>query len=236
MSLNSENKLKVLFSIVTESAGPVERKKKEKVAGDAKSDKSADTPCFTKKEIATVAQRIEILDTMKSNGWSQKQTVQKLGSQFPNLKLNQPLISPWVKDKSKWREQYNEENTRGRAGTVKRVKQFEHPELEEMLELWVARAMGDGVSLSGELIRQKGARFSDLLNIPANERLAFSDGWLAAFKKRTGLKEFKRHGEAGSVKPEDVAADQKRVQEILEQSGYGLEDIFNMDETGLFWA
>ena len=125
---------------------------------------------------------------------------------------------------------------KGRAGSAKRICQFEHPELEEMLELWVARAMLDGVSLTGELIRQKATRFANLLNIPANERLALSDGWLAAFKKRCGLKQFKRHGEAGSVNLNDVAADCKRIQEFLVRKGYALKDIFNMDETGLFWA
>ncbi len=104
------------------------------------------------------------------------------------------------------------------------------------MELWVAQAMQDGVSLSGEIIRQKAARFADLLKIPMDERLKLSGGWLDSFKKRCGLKEFKRHGEAGSVNLDDVEADRKRIQEILAKHKFELKDIFNMDETGLFWA
>lgn len=141
-----------------------------------------------------------------------------------------------MKEEAKWREQYAELCARGCAETVRRAQQFEHPKFEEMMELWVARAMRDGIAISGELIRQKAHKCFDALKIPMGERLALSDGWLAAFKKRTGLKQFKRHGEAGSVNPADVASDRKRIQELLEQKGYPLKDIFNMDETGLFWA
>ncbi len=110
------------------------------------------------------------------------------------------------------------------------------PELEDSMELWVAQAMRDRVSLSGEIIRQKASRFADLLNIPLEERLALSGSWLDSFKKRCGLKEFKQHGEAGSANPDDVVADRKRVQDLLLKDNYALKDIFNMDETGLFWA
>ena len=130
-------------------AGPIERKKKERLTNE---EVAKSVPVFTKKEIATVAQHIEILDTMKKNGWSQSKAAKELGPQYPNLKLNQPLLSSWVKDETKWQAQYNDENTKGCAGSVKHVCQFEHPELEEMLELWVARAMIDGVSLTGEII------------------------------------------------------------------------------------
>lgn len=106
---------------------------------------------FVKKELATVAQRIKILETMKANGWSQSKTVRELDAKYPNLKLNHPLISSWVKEETKWQDQFNKK-AKGCAGTAKRVRQFEHPELEEMLELWVVQAMRDGVSLTGEII------------------------------------------------------------------------------------
>jgi hypothetical protein len=80
-----------------------------------------------------------------------------------------------------------------------------------MLELWVTKAMADHIHLSGEIIRQKWTRFADLVGIPQNERLGLSDRWLASFKKRCGLKEFKQHGEAGSVDPADVEHEHERI-------------------------
>lgn len=70
----------------------------------------------------------------------------------------------------------------------------------------------------------------------SHERLNLSEGWLTAFKKRCGLKEFKRHGEAGSADLADVEHERMRVQELIAKYGYRLKDVFNMDETGLFYA
>jgi hypothetical protein len=50
------------------------------------------------------------------------------------------------------------------------------------------------------------------------------------------LRELKRHGEAASTDPAAIAAERVRIQAIIEDGGYQLGDIFNMDETGLFYA
>jgi hypothetical protein len=50
------------------------------------------------------------------------------------------------------------------------------------------------------------------------------------------LKEFKCHGEAGSASPVKVEEEQKHIQELIKKARYQLKDIFNMDETGLFYA
>lgn len=116
------------------------------------------------------------------------------------------------------------------------MKQVEHPLVDEMLELWIAKAMRDRVHLTGEIIREKWRRFAELSSIPEEEQLGLSEGWLTALKKRCGLKELKRHGEADSADPADIEADRKRIQELILHEGYAPKDIFNMDETGLFWA
>lgn len=135
-----------------------------------------------------------------------------------------------------WRERWNEEQEKGRPGNAKRVKQVEHPEIEDMMELWIAKAMRDGVHLNGEIIRQKWTRFADLTGIAEDERINLSDGWLAALKRRCGLKEFKRHGEAASADPATIEQERLRIQELIVYEEYDLCDVFNMDETGLFWA
>jgi len=155
---------------------------------------------------------------------------------YPNLRLKQPIISAWLKDEEKWRTQWAEVESKGQAGSSKRAKQMEHPEVNEMLELWVAKAMAENVHVNGEILRQKWTRFSDLVGVPGDERLNLSEGWLTAFKKRCGLKEFKRHGEAGSSDPADVEKERARIRELIWKYRYHLKDIFNMDETGLFYV
>lgn len=194
-------------------------------------------PVNVKKENATLAQRIEILNWHHaSERKNQTQTAKHWVEIYPELKLKQHRVSRWLQQEAKWRAEWAEVQAKGRSGHTKRVKQVEHPEVDEMLELWVAKAMSDGIHLNGEIIRQKWKYFADLVGIPEDDRLNLSEGWLTGFKKRCGLKEFKRHGEAGSVSAADVEKERARIRELIQKYGYRLRDIFNMDETGLFWA
>ena len=104
-----------------------------------------------------------------------------------------------------------------------------------MMYLWVSKAMDDRILLTGEVLCQKWNQFADLVGIPADDRLGLSNGWLARFKERNGLKETKWHGEAASADADTVDAERKRIQELIQKYGYQLHDIFNMDETGLFY-
>jgi Tc5 transposase DNA-binding domain len=155
---------------------------------------------------------------------------------YPNLRLKQPIISAWLKEEEKWRVKWGEVESKGRAGSSKRLKQTKHPEVNEMLELWVAKAMVDNVPVNGEILWQKWIHFANLVGVPEDERLNLSEGWLTAFKKRCGLKEFRRHGEAASSDPAHVEKERAQICELLVNYRYRLKDIFNMDETGLFYA
>ena len=201
------------------------------------SNKDKATPVFTKKENATLAQRIEILDWHHtSSEKSQTKTAAHLGLIYPNLRLKQPIILTWLKDEHKWRAQWVEAESLGQVGHMKRAKQAEHPEVNDMLELWVTKAMADGIHVTGLVLRQKWTQFADHVWVPDDERLKLSEGWLTSFKNRCGLKEFKRHGEAASADPNDVEHERARIRDLIAKSGLGLRDIFNMDETGLYYA
>ncbi|MBA0874231.1 hypothetical protein Goshw_013805 [Gossypium schwendimanii] len=67
----------------------------------------------------------------------------------------------------------------------------------------------------------------------ANSEFNFSIGWLEQFKTRHGIKPYRRFGESGLVVMENI-------KDVLPQTRAKLEifywkDIYNMDETGLFY-
>ena len=194
-------------------------------------------PIFVKKENATLEQRIEILNWYHKNNKNQSKTAEHFAPIYPNLQIKQPRISKWVKNEAKIREQWEQANHKADC-TAKRVRQTEHPEVSEMMYLWVSKAMGDGILVTGEVLRQKWNAFADLVGIPQEDRLKLSNGWLARFKERNGLKEMKQHGEAASANAlaDTVEQERKRIQELIKRYGYRLHDIFNMDETGLFYG
>ncbi|KZO94074.1 DDE-domain-containing protein, partial [Calocera viscosa TUFC12733] len=58
------------------------------------------------------------------------------------------------------------------------------------------------ISISGELIRVKACEFAHQFGIIPDDFLSLSHGWLDSFKTRHGLKEYRWHGEAGSMPPD----------------------------------
>jgi len=81
----------------------------------------------------------------------------------------------------------------------KRKNEVLHPELESTLLGWVLQHEREG-PVSGELLRENGRKLYALMYpnhvVP---QWKFSNGWLSGFKRRHGIKEYKRHGESGSA-------------------------------------
>jgi hypothetical protein len=189
---------------------------------------------FTKKENATLQQCIEILYWFHQNGKNQSSTAKHFAPLYPNLCIKQPLILAWVKEESKWRAEY--QSHVGSAAKVKHMQQIQHPEVSEMLDLWAEQAMARDVMLTGEVLRQKWTQFADLVDVPEDEHLNLSDGWLARFKMWNGMHEYKCHGKAASADPAVMEEEKDHIRNILKKHEYATKDIFNMDETGLFYA
>ena len=56
-------------------------------------------------------------------------------------------------------------------------------------------------------------------------------GWLVKWKKRYNMKQWSICGESGDVRKESW---KERISEIVQ--AYKKEDVWNMDETGIFWC
>jgi len=74
-------------------------------------------PVFTKKGNANLEQRIEVLDWYHANGENQSKTAKHFDEIYPYLGIKQPLVSAWVKEEAKWREEW----ASGGARTTKRA-------------------------------------------------------------------------------------------------------------------
>ena len=68
---------------------------------------------------------------------------------------------------------------------------------------------------------------------PEAEGFEFSNGWLERFKARFAIKSYRRFGESGSVNMMVIENALPAIRELLDQ--YEWKDIYNMDETGLFY-
>ena len=105
------------------------------------------------------------------------------------------------------------------------------PDVERALILWVKHMEEKGETVNGPMLREKRRRFEGEFNVPENERLS-GEGWVASFCKAYKIKEYRRHGEAGSVDMAEVEAERIQVQKILAK--FAPQDRWNFDETSLF--
>jgi hypothetical protein len=105
--------------------------------------------------------------------------------------------------------------------------------LDEALFQWQQRHAEKGFPITGPLIRLKAAEYWKKIPMYKDQTMpAFSDGWLTGFKRRYSIKWHTFHGEAASV-PDSIHHKMKAIQVIYDE--YTPEDIYNMDETGLYW-
>jgi hypothetical protein len=134
---------------------------------------------------------------------------------------------------SRWRSNYDTIKANA-GGERKRQSVLEHPEMEEVLVYWINERLSRGTIVSEELIKEQARTISDLMSIPAEEQLKFSNGWVERFKNRHQLRSIVFHGEAGSVDVEAVRKERERLGPIV--GAYKDKDVFNADESAIFYA
>ncbi|XP_067945124.1 tigger transposable element-derived protein 1-like [Watersipora subatra] len=113
-------------------------------------------------------------------------------------------------------------------------------EIEQLLTIWFEDQQRWRSPLSLLLIQEKAKSiFEDVKAKPresaAEETFSASCGWFSRFKKRANLHNVSVFGETASVDTEAAKRFPQVLEEIIEESGYSAKQIFNVDETGLFW-
>lgn len=118
------------------------------------------------------------------------------------------------------------------------------PTLEEALLAWFQRVRASKIQITGPLLRQQAKRIAlELILKPEvsdGERAALkkfnaSQGFQHKFCQRHNISQFVESGEADSVSVEAASKGRVEVQKIVVEGKYALDDIYNADETGLFY-
>ncbi|XP_045128616.1 tigger transposable element-derived protein 1-like [Portunus trituberculatus] len=111
--------------------------------------------------------------------------------------------------------------------------------MEHYLNEWVIRRDREKGDLSGPAIRSQARLYFDSVcrkkNVNPPPHFAASVGWLAAFKKRYEVKYALKHGESRSADEEAARTYPEIFQRLVTEGGYSRDQIFNCDETGIYW-
>ena len=121
--------------------------------------------------------------------------------------------------------------------TSKRLPAVE--EVEKLRMVWFNERHLVGDSVSEAIICEKARLlYSDITrNTPGSsaEEFKTSKGWFDSFKNRTRVHSVFRHGEAASSNKDAVEKFVEKFKDFVEREGFIPEQVFDCDETGLFW-
>ena len=104
-------------------------------------------------------------------------------------------------------------------------------DVEEALLRWFQGMRAKNLPVNGPLLREKAERLSEMLG---HGNFQASSGWLSRFKERHGILHKQICGESASVDPKSLTTWLKETLPGIIR-GYEAKDIFNADETGLFY-
>ncbi|XP_061637353.1 heterogeneous nuclear ribonucleoprotein U-like protein 1 isoform X5 [Phyllopteryx taeniolatus] len=197
------------------------------------------------RKMLTIQEKIKLLDILQE-GWSYAAVAR-------HFSLNESTIRYIKKDEKKIRTTASVSFNL----SAKRVVTSQNKvivRLESALALWITDCRKKNVHLDmniGEKARQLYAIFAgdadDLDECkeaqagPSKESKASptefyaSKGWFVRFTKRFNLKNLSLHGEAAASVVQEADEYTKTFKTIVEGGGYKPEQVFNMDETGLYW-
>jgi hypothetical protein len=112
-------------------------------------------------------------------------------------------------------------------------------DMGKLLTLWIAEQNRRRIPISLVLIQKKArSLFEDLKkklgDSSSDEIFMASRGWFNRYKAKANL-HIKVSGEAASADDKGAADFVTTFAKILEDENYSDEQVFNVDETGLFW-
>ncbi|XP_053957785.1 tigger transposable element-derived protein 4-like [Anastrepha ludens] len=113
----------------------------------------------------------------------------------------------------------------------KRLRPCHFEDIDEAMLKWLLVARGKNLPLSGPLLKQKAKDFAEALG---HHEFEASTGWLDKFKSRHGVIQKTLCGESADTNIENR---DEWVTNVLPKliENYNINDIFNADETALFF-
>lgn len=170
-----------------------------------------------KRKILTLKEKLEVLKETKVK--SQRDVASKFG-------ISLGTVNRIVQKKREF-ESLGEDNF---SPNAKRIKKSNVEDVNDAVWQWFVTARNKNVPVSGPLIQEKARKIAEECGVT---NFKASNGWLDRFRTRNNIKFKVLSGESAGVDPETVTTWKQRLDDIVDE--YSADDIFNCDETGLFY-
>ena len=177
------------------------------------------------KTILDIHEKILICEYKEKYPANSQQFIADHFSKLLDKKISRRTIGDIINSKERWM------NLNKSLLPTKKLKSGKYEILENALLMWITQINEKHGTVTDEIIKEQAREFGKKFNI---ENFSYSNGWLQKFKKRNGLSQHVRHGETAAVVPDIVNAGREKLSKIIED--YPLENVYNMDESGLFYS
>ena len=182
---------------------------------------------MAKRSDLTLLEKIRILNRIRSQP-PQSRTLRTLSELFS---VPKSTIGRIQSQEQALRQKFLEEKDKARNGFRKRERGGKDSEVDNALNQWFKTILHKGVRISGLILKAKAEEFAEKLGQP--DFLA-TEGWLSRWKGRCQIRCKQAHGEKASA---DFGGAEvwksTKIHELL--SEYNPCDIYNADETGLYY-
>ena len=117
----------------------------------------------------------------------------------------------------------------------KTMKAAKDRKLDEATAIWFMQRRSEGVPISGPILMAKALEIHVKMYPNGSEEFKASTGWLKNFQRQYGIHQLAIQGETLSAKADLVQPFKDHLSRIIEEEGLTLNQVYNCDETGLYW-
>ena len=178
-----------------------------------------------KRNYLTLQKKVDVIKVAEEN---RRLGLRELGERF---QCGKTQIAHILKNKESILSLYESNMSCSRVYASKTCdRKSEYSAVNKSLYDWYVLACSKNIYPMGPQLIEKAKQIASFLG---KQKFVGSNGWLEKWKKRYNVKELRICGESGDVKGPTVDSWLERVPELV--AGYAQNNIWNMDETGLFW-
>ncbi|XP_060847983.1 tigger transposable element-derived protein 4-like [Rhopalosiphum padi] len=166
----------------------------------------------------SLAEKVNLLKIIEK-GEKKKQDIAK------DFGIPASTLSTIIKNKDVILKNFNKN-----SATRKKMKLGEYSDIESCLLKWFQQCLDKKIPINGPILREKAEEFGHKLG---HEHFKASSGWLTNWKIRNSVVFKQVCGESGAVDVQKCSVWINNLPKLIEN--YSPDDIFNVDETGLFF-
>ena len=178
-----------------------------------------DIPSKKKRNYLSLEKKVEVINYVRKNPGVSSRSLSEI------FQCGKTQIAHILKEKESLLSMYESSASGKRVHVSKRVSEF--AEVNIALYEWYSLACSKNIYPGGTQLTEKA---KDIAKRLGKSDFKGSRGWLDKWKKRYNVKRLSINED---VRGETVDSWKERLPEIIQ--GYAKEDIWNMDEAGVFW-